>query len=227
MDLARVITIDGPAGAGKSTLARALSAALGWPFLDTGALYRAVAVAVSERGLEDAPPEDLGELARGLRVEVELGREASRVSLDGRDVTSLLRSPAISSLASRLSAVPGVRAALKGIQRGAAAGGSGIVTEGRDQGTAVFPEAGLKFFLTAAPEARAGRRALELEARGLPADRAEVLSGILDRDRLDSTREADPLRMPAGAVLVDSTSLGEGEVLELMLAKAREVFGEG
>ncbi|MDR2613459.1 MAG: (d)CMP kinase [Deltaproteobacteria bacterium] len=224
MDSSFVITIDGPAGSGKSTLARSLSAELGWPFLDTGALYRAVAVAAAELGLGGAGPEALADLARGLEIAVVLARDVSRVSLAGRDVTDLLRTPEISDLASRLSAVAGVRGALRDLQRSLGSRG-GIVTEGRDQGTAIFPEARLKFFLTAAPETRAERRARELEARGLEVDRAAVLAAILARDLQDSTRETDPLREPPDSVRVDSTSLSEREVLELMLARAREVFG--
>jgi cytidylate kinase len=224
MDSTCVITIDGPAGSGKSTLARALASALGWSFLDTGALYRAVAVGASERGIAGADPAELALFARDLDVSVSLESDASRVRLSGRDVTHLLRAPEISSLASRLSAFPGVRESLRAVQRRMGEGGR-LVTEGRDQGTAVFPEARLKFFLTASPEARASRRARELWAKGRDDPLERVMGEMLARDREDTSREADPLLEPSGSVRVDSTSMTEREVLDLMLARAREAFG--
>lgn len=224
MDSTCVITIDGPAGAGKSTLARALAASLGWSFLDTGALYRALALAVSERGLEGASPGELAALALRLEISVSLGPDVSRVALGGRDVTALLRSPEISSLASALAAVPEARESLRAIQRRLGERGR-LVAEGRDQGTAIFPEARLKFFLTASPEARAARRAKELRERGVDSPFGTVLAEMLARDRNDMTRKADPLREALDAVRVDSTSLTLEEALALMTARAREVFG--
>jgi cytidylate kinase len=224
MDSTWIITIDGPAGSGKSTLARSLARALGWSFLDTGALYRTVALAVSESGSEGADPVELGRLARGLDLRVELADGASRVFLGEREVTELIRTPEISLLASKLSAIAEVRESLRAIQRRLGASGR-LVTEGRDQGTAIFPEAKLKLFLTASSEARARRRALELKEKGTEVDILKVWQDIMARDRSDMTRETDPLREAPDAVRVDSTDLGLDGVLALAVAKAHEIFG--
>ncbi|MDR1038546.1 MAG: (d)CMP kinase [Deltaproteobacteria bacterium] len=225
MDSTFVIAIDGPAGSGKSTLARKLAASLGWRFLDTGVLYRAMAVAASSRGLADAGEGELTALARSLDIRLSLERDLSRVSVDGLDVTGELRTQAISALASRMASMAGVRDSLRDLQRRVGAGGR-LVTEGRDQGTAIFPEARLKFFLVASPEARAGRRLRELQTRGRDDTLEQVLAEMLARDRQDAGRRKDPLREAPDAVRVDSTDLDEDQVLALMLARAREVFGE-
>ncbi|MDR1038740.1 MAG: (d)CMP kinase [Deltaproteobacteria bacterium] len=225
MDSSRVIAIDGPAGSGKSTLARRLAAALGWRFLDTGVLYRAMAAVALERGLASAPPEDLVRFALGLDLDVKTGSDQSRVTVGGRDVTGLLRTPEVSTLASRFASLAEARESVKGIQRRLGSSGR-LVTEGRDQGTAIFPEARLKFFLTAAPEARAERRYRELLARGRDDSPEAILAEIKARDRQDQERETDPLKEAPDAFRVDSTALSEDEVLSLMLARAREVFGK-
>ncbi|MDR1314340.1 MAG: (d)CMP kinase [Deltaproteobacteria bacterium] len=220
-----VIAIDGPAGSGKSTLARRLASSLGWRFLDTGALYRAVAAEASARGLGAASDGELGRLAGELDIQVALESDLCRVFVGGRDLTGQLRSPPVSSLASRVASIPEVRDSLRALQR--RIGGEGrLVTEGRDQGTAIFPEARLKFFLTADAETRAGRRLKELRDKGRDDTLEDVLEGMLDRDGRDAGRAVDPLREAPDAVRLDSTSMTEDEVLAAMLAKAREAFGD-
>ena len=204
-----VIAIDGPAGAGKSTVARAVAVRLGFTYLDTGAMYRCVALAVRERGGDPAA------IAEALRIEL-----GERVLLDGRDVTEAIRVPAVSDAASEVSADPGVRRALVRKQQAILQDGD-WVAEGRDIGTAVCPGAQVKVFLTASAEARAHRRAAELGA-----DFATVLEQQQQRDARDEQREHSPLAAAEDAVPVDTTGLDLDEVLEQILAlvtEAREV----
>ena len=215
-----VIAIDGPAGAGKSTAAKKLAAHLGYAFLDTGAIYRAVALAARQRGIDWADAEAVAEVARTLDIAFVPRGEVNGVVVDGRDVTREIRTPDMSDGASRVSAHPPVRAALLGLQRRLAAVG-GIVAEGRDTGTVVFPDAPAKFFLTASPAERARRRTEELVAAGRPADAAAVLREIEERDLRDSTRAAAPLRRADDAVEIDSGGLTPDEVVEKMAAIVR------
>jgi CMP/dCMP kinase len=191
-----VVAIDGPAAAGKSTVARALARALGFTYLDSGAMYRAAALALLERG---GAASEVAE-----RADIQLGE---RVLLDGRDVTAEIRAPEVSEAASRLGANPKVREALAAKQRALLAAGD-WVAEGRDIGTVVAPEARVKVFLTASAEERARRRAAELGA-----DVETVLRDQALRDAQDSTREHSPLKLAPGAVELDSTGLGVDEVV--------------
>jgi CMP/dCMP kinase len=192
-----LIAIDGPAGAGKSSVARAVAEALGFTYLDTGAMYRAVALAAAERGADPAT------VASTLKIDADGGR----VRLDGRDVTDEIRAPEVSEAASRAAADPDVRRAVVELQRRLLASGD-WVAEGRDIGTVVAPNAEVKVFLTADPEERARRRAAEL---GL--DPARVLAEQAIRDERDRTREHSPLEPAAGAVVLDSTHLTLPEVV--------------
>jgi cytidylate kinase len=192
-----VVTIDGPAGAGKSTVARALAERLGFTYLDSGAMYRGVALASRERRLEPA------QVARAVRIEL-----GDRIRLDGRDVTEAIRTPEVSEAASRVAADPEVRRALVEKQRELLARGD-WVAEGRDIGTVVAPEAEVKVFLDASPEERARRRADELGA-----DPGAVLADLAARDERDRTRADSPLRPAADAVTVDTTGLGVEAVVE-------------
>ena len=203
-----VIAIDGPAGAGKSTVARAVAERLGFTYLDTGAMYRCVALAVRERD------GDAAAVAEALRIEL-----GERVLLDGRDVTEAIRAPAVSDAASEVSADPAVRRALVRKQQAILQDGD-WVAEGRDIGTAVCPGAQVKVFLTASAEARAGRRAAQLGA-----DFETVLEQQQQRDARDQQREHSPLVPAADAVPVDTTGLGLDQVLEQILTlvvEARE-----
>jgi cytidylate kinase len=192
-----VAAIDGPAGAGKSTVARALASRLGFTYLDSGAMYRAVALASLERHADPA------EIAGALRIEL-----GERVLLDGRDVTELIRTPEVSAAASRVAAEPAVRAAMVGEQRRLLAHGD-WVAEGRDIGTVVAPAAELKVFLTADPHERARRRADEL---GI--ERSQVLAEQTIRDQRDSTRRDSPLRPAEDAVALDTTGLTVEQVVD-------------
>jgi CMP/dCMP kinase len=207
-----VITIDGPAGAGKSTAARALARRLGFRLLDTGAMYRALAWAVREAGL---PSED-GLALRALLERTTVGLEGDRVLVNGRDVTGEIRTPAIGELTSILTMLRPVRDKLTPVQRALAAGG-GVVLEGRDTGSVVCPDAEVKFYLDATLEARARRRQEELAERGIAADLAGVRDEVARRDRQDMGRAIAPLVRPPDAVVVDTTGLGEDEVLERLV----------
>lgn len=204
-----VVTIDGPAGAGKSTVARALARRLGYRFLDTGAMYRALAWSVARAGLEAA---DTPALRRHLdRVDITV--EGDRIRVDGRDVTAEIRTPEISELTSRLTALAPVRAKLTPRQRALAAAG-GTVLEGRDTGTVVCPDAEVKFYLDASLDTRARRRHLELAARGVPRSLEDVREDVRARDRQDSERTLAPLRRAPGAVIVDTSGLTVEQVVE-------------
>lgn len=210
-----VVAIDGPSGAGKSTAARALAIRLGVPYIDTGAMYRAVGLAARERGiaLPIADPEAVATLAAAAHIELVPDSGGNRVLLDGRDVSEAIREPQISLYASAVSAIPAVRRSLVAIQQrlGRERGG---VMEGRDIGTRVFPDTPFKFFLTADPAVRAQRRTLELAERGTPQPFEDVLRDMEKRDRDDGSRADSPLTLDDRYVLIDST----GRPLEAVVA---------
>jgi CMP/dCMP kinase len=219
-----VVAIDGPAGSGKSTVARALAQRLGYTFLDTGALYRTVALTARERQIswDDGPR--LGQLTRSLSIDFVRAGAQTRVLANGRDVTEAIRTAEISEGASRVSALAEVRAGLLDLQRRAGATAN-VVAEGRDVGTVVFPEAQTKFFLVANPETRATRRLLELQVRGQPAVLADVLADMRVRDERDSRRALAPLRRADDALEIDTSELTPEEVVERMVAVVRERGG--
>ncbi|MCB9623362.1 MAG: (d)CMP kinase [Sandaracinus sp.] len=216
-----VVALDGPAGAGKSSVAQQVARELGFVLVDTGALYRGLALAASERDVswDDGPA--LGRLA----AEVKLGFVASptgpRLNLDGVDREDAIRTLAMGDGASRVSRHPEVREALLGIQRELGAEG-GVVLEGRDIGTVVFPDAEVKIFLTASPAERAKRRVMDLKARGQTADLQEVLAGIVERDTRDSTRPVAPLAAAPDAIHVDTTGLSFEQVVAKVVGLVRE-----
>ena len=207
-----VITIDGPAGAGKSTAARALAARLGYRLIDTGAMYRALTWSVARAGL---PIEDTPDLRRHL-ASVDVSLDGERVFVDGRDVSREIRTREISDLTSRLTRLAPVRERVTPVQRALAAAG-GVVLEGRDTGTVVCPDAEVKFYLDASTAARARRRQAELAARGIMVDLDVLHEEIVLRDRQDTTRALAPLRKAPDAVTVDTTDLEVGQVVELLL----------
>ncbi len=216
-----VITIDGPSGAGKSTVARLLAQRLGYTYLDTGAMYRAVGLAALRVGIDPGSQEAVSSILNGLRLELRPGQQGAAVFLNGEDVTNQIRTPEVSLAASKVSAHPQVRAYLTELQRQMGQKG-GIVAEGRDTGTVVFPEAEAKFFITASDEERARRRWLELKQRGEEISYEEVLRQQRLRDKNDSCRRLAPLRPAPEAVIIDTTGLKIEEVLEQILRLIEE-----
>jgi cytidylate kinase len=219
-----VVAIDGPAGAGKSTTARLLAAKLGYDLLDTGAIYRVMALLSRRAGVAWDDGKSVASFAEGLDLKFHLEDGVNHVIVGGADVTKDIRTPEMSDGASRVSALPEVRAALLGIQRRLGAQG-GVVVEGRDIGTVVFPDAGAKFFLTANTDERARRRVAELQAAGRPADFATTRAEMLERDARDSGRAVAPLKQAPDAVPVDSSALTPDEVVAKMAAIVQAASG--
>jgi len=220
----RIVAVDGPAGAGKSSASRALAERLGFAHVDTGAMYRAVGVVAAERGIA---PEDAGAV-EGLAATLAFAfaEGGTRLLVDGRDLTAAIRRPDAGELASRVSTHPGVRTRLVAMQRALGARGA-IVMEGRDIGTVVFPDAPVKFFLTADAATRAARRAAELRAGGQTVDEAALARELAERDRRDAGRAHSPLRPAADAIVLDTTPLPLAAVVARMeeLCRARGVAG--
>ena len=215
-----IIAVDGPAGAGKSTVARAVARALGWHYLDTGAMYRAVALKVLERGVAPGDGGAVAEIARA--ADVVAGDDT--VLLDGRDVTVRIRDDDVTRAAPAISALPGVRSAMVALQRFAAGRGN-VVMEGRDIGTNVAPDAEVKVFLTASPEERARRRVLQQGLPESPEMLEQVRAALVERDNLDSTRSESPLLKDPDAVLIDSTSMSVDEVVAAIVDLAEQKAG--
>lgn len=206
--MSTIVAIDGPSGSGKSTVARAVADALGLEMLDTGAMYRAVTVAVLDQGTDLQDVVAVAAVARA--ADIELGE---RVRLNGRDVTAEIRTPEVTANVSTVSAYPDVRSTLVAHQRAWAAAHGGGVAEGRDIGTVVFPDATVKVFLTASDEERARRRQLDEEAARRSVDVEEVRSDLARRDALDSQRAASPLRIAPDALVIDSTQMSVDDVV--------------
>ncbi|MBT8047113.1 MAG: (d)CMP kinase [Xanthomonadales bacterium] len=209
---APVVTVDGPGGSGKGTIAMRLAEHLGWHFLDSGALYRLVAVAAMDRGVSADDEETLGRVARSLDANFGISEEGMVVLLDGNYITGRLRSETVSVFSSRIAAFPFVREALIVRQR-AFRKPPGLVADGRDMGTVIFPDAKLKIFLTASAEARAERRYKQLKEKGESVNLTRLFQDIKKRDERDSTRAVSPLRPAEDAHVIDSTELSINEVL--------------
>jgi len=223
---APVIAIDGPSGSGKGTIARRVAAALGFHLLDSGALYRLTALAAERRGID---PEDVAGVvgaAREMEVSFGTGDGAEEVWLDGQEVSGPLRTEECGRLASRIAAVAAVREALKDRQRDFRAP-PGLVADGRDMGTAIFPGAELKIFLTASAGERARRRYKQLKDKGIGVTLAGLARDIEERDRRDTERSVAPLAPAEDAIVIDSTSLGIEQVAEKVLGLAVERLGDG
>jgi CMP/dCMP kinase len=215
-----VVTIDGPSAAGKSTVAREVATRLGFLYVDTGALYRAIALKLRRRGGSADDPAAVAEMLSGTELDLSGLPAEPHVWLDGEDVSGQIRTPEVSELSSRVATLPPVRRWLVRIQRALRERGP-VVGEGRDLGTVVFPDAEVKVYLDADPATRARRRALELERRGLPVSLEQVLQEMERRDRRDRTRADSPLRAAEGAVVIESSGLGVGEVVEEVLRVVR------
>jgi cytidylate kinase len=216
-----ILAIDGPVGSGKSTVARRVAAMLGYTHLDSGAMYRAVGLKALRCGVPLDSPERLSELAGAARIDL-LPRDGKlRVLLDGEDVTDAIRAPEVSHAASVVAVVPGVRHPMVAEQRRAGEQG-GVVMEGRDIGSVVFPHADLKIFLDASPEVRASRRQRELEEKGEAMEFEKVLAEVHVRDRRDREREMSPLVRAADAVVVDNTAMDAEETARVIVLLAEE-----
>ncbi|MGV0748254.1 (d)CMP kinase [Mycolicibacter minnesotensis] len=211
---AAVVAIDGPAGTGKSTVARGLAAALGSRYLDTGAMYRAVTLAVLRSGVALDDIDGIGAVAQGVEVSVDSLPEGDRAFLDEEEVSREIRGDEVTRAVSAVAAVPAVRSRLVALQQQLAAQGGGVVVEGRDVGTVVLPDADVKIFLTASAETRAQRRNDQNIAAGLRDDYAGVLADVLRRDELDSTRAVSPLRPADDAVIVDTGDMTQEQVVD-------------
>ena len=222
MSAVPVIAIDGPSGSGKGTIARAVATQLGWHLLDSGALYRVLAIAASEAGVSE--PKGLESLARGLKLQFreEQGRE--QILLAGRDVSLMVREEATGARASELATVPEVRAGLKELQRSFLKP-PGLVADGRDMGTVIFPEASLKIFLTASVSERAQRRYNQLKEKGLTANLDALFRDISSRDERDQNRPLSPLRPAADAVTLDTTGVPVTRVVEQVMEWVGRRYG--
>ncbi|HWP23555.1 MAG TPA: (d)CMP kinase [Candidatus Binatia bacterium] len=216
-----IIAIDGPSGAGKSTLAKRLAKELGFIYLDTGAIYRALALKVLRRGVDLADDTRLAELLRQTKIDLQERDGQLAVLLDGTDVAGEIRTPAVSQMASKVSALRIVRERLLDLQRGIGRKGS-VVAEGRDIGTVVFPEAEVKIFLQASAEERARRRWAELRAAGREVDLAETLREMAERDKRDSERDLAPLCAAEDAIIIDSSNMTADEVARRVLTEIRK-----
>lgn len=216
------VAIDGPAGAGKSTLARRAAQALGFLYVDTGAIYRTVALKALRAGVDPERAEQVVPMLDGLNIRMTYGQDGEqKMYLDGEDVTQAIREHRVSGAASKVAAIPQVRAFLLDFQR-RQAGEHNVIMDGRDIGTVVLPQADVKIFLTAAAEQRARRRLLELEQRGQEGTYGDILRDIVKRDELDRSRPISPLRQAEDAVCLDTTQLDLEQSLQALLSIIKE-----
>jgi cytidylate kinase len=220
MKVGLIIAVDGPSGAGKSSASRLLAERLGYRYVDTGALYRAVGLLTLERGVDPDDAAGLAAVCDGLALRFVPGPEGVCLMLDGRDITADVRRPEVSQMASKVSAQLRVRQQLLTLQRELGKGG-GVVIEGRDIGTVVFPDADVKFYMDASPEVRARRRYGELQQQGDASDLATTQQEMAARDRRDSGRAHAPLRPAPDAIMVDTTNLALAEVVDTLLQRVQ------
>jgi len=218
-----IIAIDGPSGAGKSTLAKRLAKELGFTYMDTGAMYRALALKVLRQGVDLADDTAMARLVADTDIELRERNGKLEIFLDGEDVSSLIRTPEVSQMASKASALKIVRQRMLEFQRALAAAGS-VVAEGRDIGTVVFPHADVKIFLDASVQERARRRFEELRAAGRSATVSETLAEMEERDKRDSERDLAPLRRAEGAMMIDSSALQADAVAQQVVAEIRKTL---
>lgn len=220
-----IITIDGPSGAGKSTVGRKLAGKLGYLYLDTGAMYRAAALYAIRKGVDLDDANGVEKLCENLPLELTQKDDMLNIRLEGEDVSDAVRAPDLGMAASKVSAYPGVRSCLWKMQRDVGLEG-GVIAEGRDMGTVVFPEADFKFFLTASAEQRGKRRYIELKEKGFPVELEKIVREIRKRDEDDSSRDVAPLRPASDAIMVDSSDISADDVVEKILERIREAAGD-
>jgi cytidylate kinase len=221
-----IIAIDGPSGAGKSTVARRLASELGYLYMDTGAMYRAVALNVLESRIDPTDEKELRKILEDMRVKLIEEGSGLRLLLNGRDVTEEIRTPEMSLMASEISELQAVREKMVGIQRDMASKGRGLIAEGRDIGTVVFPRAEVKIYLDASEPERARRRFQELLARGKQVTLEETLMEMHERDRRDQERTLSPLRKAADAIVIDSTSFGVDVVVDRIVNEVKNKMAQ-
>jgi cytidylate kinase len=221
--MAPVLAVDGPGGSGKGTICRQVAGAMGWHLLDSGALYRAVAVHAGHQGVSLDDADGLAALAAALPVDFEPAEDDTRVLLDGADVSREIRAETTGDKASRVAAIPAVRAALSQRQRDFRRP-PGLVADGRDMGTVIFPDAEAKVFLTASPAERARRRHKQLVEKGIDANIDRLYGEIVERDRRDEQREVAPLKPAPDARVIDTTAMSIPEVVETVIAFLRSVL---
>jgi len=217
-----IVTIDGPAGSGKSTIARLLAQKLNAAFLDTGAMYRAVTLTAMQAGIDLAAEQQMLELMQKTRFQFSATAEKMTVTVDGRDVTEQIRRPDVTANAKYAASAPTVRAALVDMQRQFAADHKAIVTEGRDQGTVAFPDAHAKFYLTADAQERARRRHTEMATQGKPQSVEQIQQAIEQRDRSDAARTVGPMKPADDAIVIDTTNLTIDQVVSTLLSYVNE-----
>lgn len=216
------IALDGPAGAGKSSIAKRAAKALDFIYVDTGALYRTIGLAATRKGVEPKPSVEVEKLLSEITVDLTFNDKGEQVVLlDGEDVSGLIRTPEASMMASKISAVPSVRAYLLDLQRNMAKSHN-VIMDGRDIGTVVLPDANVKIFLTASPEARAQRRFKELCEKGMDVKYEDILNEVITRDYNDSHRETAPLKPAEGCVMVDTTELDFEQSVEKIISVIKE-----
>ena len=216
------VALDGPAGAGKSTIAKRVSKALDYIYVDTGALYRAIGLAASRNNVEPIPSKEVDALLSKINVDLTFNESGEQiVLLNGEDVSGLIRTPEASMMASKISAVPSVRTYLLDLQRNMAKSHN-VIMDGRDIGTVVLPDAKVKIFLTASPEARATRRYKELCEKGMDVKYEDILNDVITRDYNDSYRETAPLKPAEGCVMVDTTQLDFEQSVEKIISVIKE-----
>jgi cytidylate kinase len=219
-----VVAIDGPAGAGKSTAAKRLAKALGFLYMDTGAMYRALALKMARNGIKPGNAEQVSEILQNTRIELAEREGQNRVYLDGDDVSEQIRTQELSQLASRFSTLKAVRERLVELQKVMGASG-GVVAEGRDIGTVVFPDAEVKIYLDASAEERANRRVKEINSRGGNSSFEETLAETIERDRRDQERAIGPLRKAADAIVIDSTLMDVNQVVNKIEQQVKARMG--
>lgn len=220
-----VVTIDGPAGTGKSSVARELARKLGLDFLDTGAMYRAAAAIVLDRQLDVSDHAGVVDAVARCDMHFDFSQDPPTLIAGGSPMMSRIRGADVTGIVSRVAAIPELRRLMVQKQREIRSAHPRLVTEGRDQGSVVFPDAAVKFYLDAAPEVRAARRRDQLRRAGVQAEQASVLSELIGRDRLDSSRSDGPLTCPDDAVVIDTSTLGFDEVVEMLCRVVREKTG--
>jgi CMP/dCMP kinase len=212
---AAVVTLDGPSGAGKGTVSRAVARRLGWHYLDSGAIYRALAVEILDLGI--SPDDENAVMDAASRMDLQFVFDpAFSVILGGKDISGRIQSEDCGNYASKLAAMPGVRKALLEKQR-AFRRPPGLIADGRDMGTVVFSDAQIKIFLTASPKIRAERRVKQLKEKGMDVNLDQIITELLERDRRDQTRETAPLKQAEGAVFIDSSEMTIDQVVELVI----------